>query len=200
VYSHFASLLNKYGISSRNAKNEEKSLKTLGNYREVFLACTPRALVCIQFYGFKSAPEGEINMKLLRLSIIASFLFVTSLAFAAPGLETARVLAVKAHDHGRIAVWEGHVPVYDNYPFYDITLQIGQKKYVTRYETTTGYYPSSWKADSEIQVRLEGRGRMSLVNGSEEVLVDIVTNYLNDCVPSNTPLGRIHSSPEVPCE
>jgi hypothetical protein len=141
-----------------------------------------------------------MNMKQLRPAMIVFFLLATSLAFAAPGLETAKVLAVKEHDHGRIAFWEGHVPVYDNYPFYDITLQIGQKKYVTRYETTTGYYPSSWKADSEIQVRLVGRGRMSLVNGTEEVPVDIVTNYLNDCVPSNTPLGRIQSSPEVPCE
>ena len=142
-------------------------------------------------------------MKRVRF-LIVSLLLGMSFAFAAEkepqGLETAKILAVKTYDHGRIAFWEGNVPVYDNYPFYDITLQVGQKKYVTRYETTTGYYPSSWKADKEIQVRLEGRGKMSLVNGTEEVPVVIVTNYLNDCVPSNTPLGRIHSGSEVPCE
>ena len=181
-------------------KHGENQLKTLGNSWEILLACPPLRWFCIQLGRSKTAPEREISMKQLRPSIIAFFLFATSLAFAAPGLETAKVLAVKEYDHGRIAFWEGNVPVYDNYPFYDITLQIGQKKYVTRYETTTGYYPSSWKTDSEIQVRLGGRGKMSLLNGSEEVPVVIVTNYLNDCVPSNSPLARIHSSLEVPCE
>jgi hypothetical protein len=143
-------------------------------------------------------------MKRVRLLIIGLLLGVT-FAFAAAnephGLETARILSVKTYDHGRIAFWEGHVPVYDNYPFYDITLMVGPKKYVARYESPTGYYPSSWKADSEVQIRLEGKGKMSLLNNTEEVPVEIVTTHLNDCVTPNTPpIGRIQAGSEVPCE
>ena len=139
-------------------------------------------------------------MKRVWSALIVVLFLGSSLAFAESGLETAKVLSVKKYDRGRIAFWEGNIPVYDGYSFYDITLTIGQKKYVARYESPTGYYPSRWKADNEIQVRLEGRGKMSLLNNTQEVPVDIVTTHLNDCVIPNSPIGRIHSGPEVPCE
>jgi hypothetical protein len=139
-------------------------------------------------------------MKQVWFLIIVFFLLGTCVTFAAQELETAKVLAVKTYDRGRIAFWEGTIPVYDGYPFFDITLSVGQKKYVARYESPTGYFPTSWKADSEIQVRLEGRGKMSLLNHTQEVPVEIVTTHLHDCVMPNTPIGRIHSGPEVPCE
>ena len=140
-------------------------------------------------------------MKRVSSSILVVLFLGTSLTFAESGLEPAKILSVKTYDRGRIAFWEGNIPIYDGYPFYDITLMVGQKKYVARYESPMGYYPSAWKADSEIQVRLEGRGRMTLLNNTQEVPVEIVTRHLNDCVMPNTPaIGRIHSGSEVPCE
>jgi hypothetical protein len=108
------------------------------------------------------------------------------------------VLSVKAYEHGRIAFWEGRVPIYDGYPFYDITLALDQKKYVVRYESVTGYYPSSWKAGREIQVRLGGKGKMFLLNGEEEVLATI--GHLQDCVPSSGRPTQIGPGSQVPCD
>jgi hypothetical protein len=136
-----------------------------------------------------------------RLAIpIISMLLVTSLVYAADDGKTAKVLAVKAYDRGRIAFWEGRVPIYDGYPFYDITLALDQKKYVVRYESMTGYYPSSWKAGREIQVRLGGKGKMFLLNGEEEVLALIYNGHLQDCVPSTGRPTNIGAGPQVPCD
>ena len=136
-----------------------------------------------------------------RLAIpIISILLVTSLAFAADDVRTAKVLAVKAYDRGRIAFWEGRVPIYDGYPFYDITLALDQKKYVVRYESMTGYYPSSWKAGRDIQVRLGGKGKMFLLNGEEEVLASIYNGHLQDCVPSTRRPTSTGAGPQVPCD
>src|SRR5438034_7514830 len=100
------------------------------------------------------------KMIMTRFSILmVTVLLVTSFAFATDDVQTAKVLAVKAHERGRIAYWEGRVAIYDGYPFYDITLSLGQKKYIVRYESLTGFYPSSWKVGREIQVRLPGKGK-----------------------------------------
>ena len=69
------------------------------------------------------------NLGMRRLAIpIISILLLTSIALAADDVKVAKVLAVKAYDQGRIAFWEGRVPIYDGYPFYDITLVLDQKK------------------------------------------------------------------------
>ena len=138
-------------------------------------------------------------MKRLTLAIVTALL-VTSIAYAADDVKTAKVLAVKAYDRGRIAFWEGRVPVYDGYPFYDITLALGQKKYVVRYESMTGYYPSSWKAGREIQVRLDGKGKMYLLNGEEEVLALIYNGHSQDCVPTAGRPTTMGAGPQVPCD
>jgi hypothetical protein len=135
----------------------------------------------------------------LTLSVLA-MLLATSLVFAANGAQTAKVLAVKTYERGRIAFWEGRVPISDGYPFYDITLSLGQKKYVVRYESMTGYFPSKWKAGSEIQVRLEGKGKMFLFNGEEEVLATIYNGHLQECVPSSGRPTVTGAGPQVPCE
>jgi hypothetical protein len=108
-------------------------------------------------------------------------------AGALPAVEQARVIAVKNYSRGRIAYWEGRVPIYDDYPFFDISLAVGSKQYVVRYESLTGYYPSAWQQGSEIQVRKQVRGRMILMNGSEEVTADIVNARAQDCVYSSGP-------------
>jgi hypothetical protein len=126
-------------------------------------------------------------------------LLVTSFS-SADDLQTARVLAVKAYENGRIAFWEGRTPIYDGYPFYDITLLVGQKKYVVRYESLTGFYPSGWKAGREIQVRIQGKGKMYLINGEEEVLAGIYNARAQDCVLPTGPSAVRGAGPQVPCD
>jgi hypothetical protein len=136
-----------------------------------------------------------------RLTIpIILILLGSSLAYAVDDVKTAKVVAVKAYDRGRIAFWEGRVPIYDGYPFYDITLTLDQKKYVVRYESMTGYFPATWKAGREIQVRLGGKGKMFLLNGEEEVLATIYNGHLQDCVPSSGRPTNIGAGPQVPCD
>ena len=137
----------------------------------------------------------------MRLAVsIVAVLVVASLAYAADDVKTAKVVAVKAYDQGRIAFWEGRVPIYDGYPFYDITLALDQKKYVVRYESMTGYFPSSWKAGREIRVRLKGKGKLFLFNGEEEVLALIYNGHLQDCVPSSGRPTTMGPGPQVPCD
>jgi hypothetical protein len=138
-------------------------------------------------------------MKRLAISLI-SILLVSSILYASDNIKTAKVLSVKAYHRGRIAFWEGRVPIYDGYPFYDITLDLDQKKYVVRYESMTGYYPSTWKAGREIQVRLGSKGKMFLLNGEEEVLALIYNGHLQDCVPSSGRPTNIGAGPQVPCD
>jgi hypothetical protein len=126
-------------------------------------------------------------------------LLVTSFS-SADDPQTARVLAVKAHENGRIAFWEGRTPIYDGYPLYDITLLIGQKKYVVRYESLTGFYPSAWKAGREIQVRIQGKGKIYLINGEEEVLAGIYNARAQDCVLPTGPSAVRGAGPQVPCD
>jgi hypothetical protein len=138
-------------------------------------------------------------MKSLAIPII-SMLLMTCFVHAVDDVKTAKVLTVKAYERGRIAFWEGRVPIYDGYPFYDITLVLDQKKYVVRYESMTGYYPSSWKAGREIQVRFGSKGKMFLLNGDEEVLALIYNGHLQDCVPSSGRPTTIGAGPQVPCD
>ncbi len=129
-----------------------------------------------------------------------TLLLMTSLAFATDDVQTAKVVAVKAHERGRIAYWEGRVAIYDGYPFYDITLSLGQKKYVVRYESLTGFYPSSWKVGREIQVRMPGKGKMYLINGAEEVSAGIYNARAQDCVSPISQYGVRGAGPQVPCD
>ena len=138
-------------------------------------------------------------MKRISLAIPAVIL-ATTLVFATSDLQTAKVLAVKEYDRGRIAFWEGRTPIYDDYPFYDITLSLEQKEYVVRYESMTGYYPSRWKVGSEIKVRLQGKGKMYLLNGAEEVPVGIFNTRAQNCVSPIGPPVLQTPGPQVPCQ
>jgi hypothetical protein len=73
-------------------------------------------------------------------------------------LQTAKILDVQAHPEGKPVQYieEGsQIPLYDDYPFWDITLQVGDKKYTVRYDNMGGYYPSAWKPGSEVKVKIE---------------------------------------------
>jgi hypothetical protein len=77
-------------------------------------------------------------------------------------LQTAKVVDVKAHPEGRPFDYANEstslVRLYDDYPYYDITLQAGDKKYVVRYESMGGYYPSGWQPGKDVKVKID-RGR-----------------------------------------
>jgi hypothetical protein len=117
-------------------------------------------------------------------------------AFADEPLLKAEVAAVKEYKQGRIAYWEGNVPIYDGRPFYDLTLVFGAKKYLVRYESETGYYPSAWKVGSQIEVRRQ-RGRFILMNRTEEVPARLVSE--SECVYPSLPPTGLTAGSQVPC-
>jgi hypothetical protein len=131
----------------------------------------------------------------LKLKWSVLVLIATAL-WAAEAPQTAYVKAVKEYSRGRIAYWEGNVPIYDGYPFYDITLAVNDKTYVVRYESFTGYYPSAWKVGNAVPFTLKDHGPF-LLNGDQKVSVRIVNPY--DCVEPIAP-PRIVGPPQVPCQ
>ena len=66
-------------------------------------------------------------------------------------LEVGTVAHVEAYSEGRIFDWMSWVPVYDNYPYYDITIRAVDREYVVRYEAPTGYYPAAWEPGNQIK-------------------------------------------------
>lgn len=91
-------------------------------------------------------------------------------------LQTAKIVSVQPHEEGRAFDWigRGAIPIYDRYPFYDLSLDLNGKSYTVRYESQTGYYPAAWKEGSTIQVRT-GRGRLYLSRyDGEEVPASII--------------------------
>jgi len=116
-------------------------------------------------------------------SVLPLTLSLTVLSFASE-LKTAKIVSVKNYEQGRIAYWEGNIPIYDGFPVYDITMEVDKKLYIVRYESFTGFYPRAWRAGNEIQVKKE-RGQFILKDGEEEVTARTVSEY--DCVSSNRP-------------
>jgi len=73
-------------------------------------------------------------------------------------LETAKVIDVIEHPEGRPFDYvheSSLVPIYDGYPFYEITFQVGNKTYLVRYENMGGYYPTAWKPGNEVKVKID---------------------------------------------
>jgi hypothetical protein len=81
-------------------------------------------------------------------------------------LQTAKVVGVQAHPEGRpfdyVNDSSSLAQIYDDYPYYDITLQVGGKKFVVRYDNMGGYFPSAWKPGNEVKVR-EDAGRLYIL-------------------------------------
>jgi len=114
-------------------------------------------------------------------------------------VEKAKVVDIKDYAQGRVRNWAGHVPIYDGYPVYDITLDVAGKKYIVRYESMTGYYPTRWNTGSEVGIKMAS-GRAFLLNGSEEIPTEIVTSVANDCVQPNFPSTVNVVPSQVPCQ
>src|SRR5215471_13672430 len=83
----------------------------------------------------------------------------------APPWQTGTLIAIDAHPEGRFVRWGnkgGLIPLYDGYPYYDLTIQLGAANYVVRYEQISSYFPSAWKVGSPITARLSD-GQMEVV-------------------------------------
>ncbi len=115
----------------------------------------------------------------LPLALFSPGLFAQERMATSRSLETAKVLGVVAHPEGRIFDWIAHtpVPVYDDYPFYDMKLQVGNQCYIVRYEAQTGYYPSAWKPGKTVQARVSN-GVVYLVRYDGE---EVPTGILQRC-------------------
>jgi hypothetical protein len=134
----------------------------------------------------------------LKRTLIAIVVVAAALVFASAdeGLQTARVVSIKRHPQGRIAYWEGRVPIFDGHPVYDITLDWKGKKYVVRYESWSGYFPKAWDSGKDIQVKRE-RGRF-ILHRSDEAVPAREANP-DDCVPASSPASG-STMPQIPCE
>jgi len=85
-------------------------------------------------------------------------------------LETGTVYAVAAYPEGRVFdIVSKVIPVYDNYPFYDILIHTPERDYVVRYESMGGYYPSAWLKGKQIKFRRE-KGRLLLLRYDGELV------------------------------
>ena len=135
---------------------------------------------------------------MMHRPLLAAMLMMAFVAgFAEKGPQTAKVVFIKKHPHGRIAHWEGRTPVFDGNPVYDITLQWNNKKFVVRYESLTGYYPRAWDIGNEIRVKSE-RGQFILYRGDEAVPAREISSH--DCVQAYSPEGSASVTPQIPCD
>jgi len=132
-----------------------------------------------------------------RLVIVVLLITAGVIALADQGPQTAKIVSVQKHSEGRIVSWSGHSPIFDGYPFYDLTLKWNGKNYVVRYESMTGYYPKTWDVGKEIPVKHE-RGQFILSNGDETIPARVVN--ANDCVSTSSPPPGISITPQIPCD
>ena len=78
-------------------------------------------------------------------------------------LQTGTVQSIVKHAEGRqVDIVYPLTPIYDNYPYFDITIQTPERNYVVRYESMGGYYPSGWQTGKQVQFRRE-KGQLLLL-------------------------------------
>ena len=78
-------------------------------------------------------------------------------------LQTGTVQTIVEHAEGRhVDIVYPLTPIYDNYPYFDITIRTPERSYVVRYESMTGYYPSAWQEGKQIKFRRE-KGQLMLL-------------------------------------
>ena len=125
------------------------------------------------------------NSSLIKVGSILILLSVAALAQEGKSDTTAQkkdalqagtVDSVVEHAEGRvfdIVSWV--IPVYDNYPFYDITIRTPERSYVVRYESMGGYYPSGWQTGKQISFRRE-KGQLLLLRYDGEFVPARILN------------------------
>jgi hypothetical protein len=115
----------------------------------------------------------------LRVLLFASLLSLEAVARASTyetKWQEGTIQAIDEHANGRIVYWEnqGTVPIYDGYPYYDITIRTGTTDYVVRYEALGDYFPAAWAVRNPIRVRFEGPRMYLLEYGDSNVVVRIL--------------------------
>ena len=133
---------------------------------------------------------------------VQRFLIIVSIAAtlmlsAAEAAQTAKIVTIKKHAEGRIVSWSNRTPIFDGYPFYDLTLVWNRKKYVVRYESMTGYLPKAWQSGQAILVKRE-KGLFTLYNGNEGTPARVVNPH--DCVEVSAAPAGFSPLPQVPCD
>src|SRR5262249_54013921 len=98
----------------------------------------------IMLFAIKSDRTGRSWCQKKYLQIVGVIFLGITIAFGNEEMQTAKIVAVKKHAEGRIISWQGRIPIFDNYPFFDITLRWKSKNYVVRYESPGAYYPKAW--------------------------------------------------------
>jgi len=91
-------------------------------------------------------------------------------------LKTGTVESVVKHADGRVIdmIWP-LTPIYDNYPYYDITIKAPDHTYMVRYESMGGYYPSGWNPGKEVKF-LKGKGTLELLRYDGELVSARILN------------------------
>src|SRR5206468_2886189 len=84
-------------------------------------------------------------------------------------LELGTVDSVVVYSEGRIFDWMSWIPIYDRYPFYDISIHTPDRAYVVRYENMGGYYPAAWEPGKEIKLRRD-KGQLLLLRYDGELV------------------------------
>jgi len=99
----------------------------------------------------------------ILLSMVAFSQDAGTAAKKEEALQSGTVASVQEHPEGRVfdIVWP-LTPIYDDYPYYDITIQTPERTYVVRYESMGGYYPSGWQTGKQIKFRQE-KGQLLLL-------------------------------------
>jgi hypothetical protein len=117
------------------------------------------------------------NSVLIRVGAIVMILSLAALAQSgtdssaqrSDALQIGTVQSVLEHPEGRIFDWASWVPIYDGYPYYDMTIKTPDRTYVVRYESMTGYYPTAWQAGKEIKLRRD-HGQLLLLRYDGELV------------------------------
>jgi len=154
-----------------------------------------QSMAPIILIAIKSDRTGRSWYQKKYLRILGVIFLGITIAFSNDEMQTAKIVAVKKHAEGRIISWQGRIPIFDNYPFFDITLRWKSKNYVVRCESPGAYYPKAWETGKDIRVRRE-RGRFLLYRGDETVSAREVN--VHDCVQTSFPSPSV--TPQVPCD
>ncbi len=109
---------------------------------------------------------------LLALVVLFS---LQSRAEAQP-FETGKILAVERHEPETLCCYSGtDTPLPSNVVEYDISVRLGDTTYVVRYQTATGYVPTTWVKDHLVDVRVDKHSIYLRTPTGEELRLPIVS-------------------------
>jgi hypothetical protein len=115
------------------------------------------------YLSYRISPVMVVASTVILLAVISFAQDAGTVAQKKDVLESGTVESVLAHPEGRVFdIVSKVIPVYDDYPFYDISILTPERAYVVRYESMGGYYPSAWQSGKQIKFRRE-KGQLLLL-------------------------------------